>query len=73
MTRDDIRRTVLELPAEERRELVEVLWQSLESDPEPLPAWQRRLLDDRLADLEADPDEGEPWDVVEKRIWVDEG
>ncbi|HUP43702.1 MAG TPA: addiction module protein [Thermoanaerobaculia bacterium] len=37
MTRDDIQRTALGLPADERRELVEVLWESLESDPEPLP------------------------------------
>ncbi|HLE85423.1 MAG TPA: addiction module protein [Thermoanaerobaculia bacterium] len=72
MTRDDIQRTALGLPANERRELVEVLWESLESDPEPLPEWQRRLLDERLAALEASPEVGEPWDEVEKRIWADQ-
>jgi putative addiction module component (TIGR02574 family) len=71
MTRDDIQRTALGLPANERRELVEILWESLESDPEPLPEWQRRLLDERLAALEASPEVGEPWDEVEKRIWAD--
>lgn len=59
MTRDDIQRTALGLPANEWRELEEVLWESLESDPEPLPEWQRRLLDERLAALEASPEVGE--------------
>lgn len=72
MTRDDIQRTALALPAEERRELVEVLWESLESDPEPLPERQRRLVDERLEALEANPEEGSTWDEVEKRIWAEE-
>lgn len=72
MTRDDIRRTALALPPTERRALVEVLWESLESEPEPLPEWQRRLLDERLAALEIEPEEGSTWDEVEKRIWADE-
>jgi len=72
MTRDDIQRTALGLPPEDRRELVDVLWESLESDPEPLPEWQRRLLDERLAALEATPEEGSTWDEVEKRVWADE-
>jgi putative addiction module component (TIGR02574 family) len=72
MTRDDIQRTALKLPPEDRRELVDALWESLESDPEPLPEWQRRLLDERLAALETTPDEGSTWDEVEKRVWADE-
>jgi len=72
MTRDDIQRTALELPPEDRRGLVDVLWLSLESDPEPLPDWQRRLLDERLAALEANPEEGSTWDEVEKRVWADD-
>jgi len=71
MTRDDIQRAALKLPPDDRRELVDVLWESLESDSEPLPNWQRRLLDERLAALEADPAEGSTWDEVEKRIWAD--
>lgn len=72
MTREEIQRAVLELPPGERRELVDVLWESLERDPEPLPAWQRRLLDERLAALEASPEEGSTWDEVEERVWADE-
>jgi putative addiction module component (TIGR02574 family) len=72
MTRDEIQSTALALPAEERRELAEVLWKSLEVDPEPLPDWQRRLLDERMAALEAQPDEGAEWDDVERRVWADE-
>jgi len=72
VTRDDIQRTALALPPEDRRELVDVLWESLESDPEPLPDWQRRLLDKRLAALEAKREEGSTWDDVEERVWADE-
>ena len=72
MTRDEVRRTVLALPADERRELAEALWESLEREPEPLPEWQRRLLDERLAALEANPEDGRPWDEVEKSVWADE-
>lgn len=71
MTRDEIQSTLLALPAVERRELAEVLWRSLEVDPEPLPDWQRRLLDERMAVLEAQPDEGAEWDDVERRVWAD--
>ena len=39
---------------------------------EPLVEWQRRVLDERLAALEADPDDGTPWDEMEKSVWADE-
>jgi putative addiction module component (TIGR02574 family) len=69
MTRDEIQSTVLALPPEDRRALVDVLWESLETDPEPLSEWQRQILDDRLAALEAQPDEGSRAQEVEKRVW----
>lgn len=69
MTRDEVRQSALALPAAERRDLVEELWESLESDPEPLRGWQRQLLDDRLESLEVKPDDGEPFEVVEGRVW----
>lgn len=65
MTRDELRQGVLQLPAADRRDLVEELWRSLERDPEPSPEWQRRLLDERLEALGANPEEGDAWDVVE--------
>ena len=69
MTKADLQRTALKLPPQDRQELVEVLWRSLEVEPAPLSAWPRDLLDERLAALEQNPEEGAPWDEVEKRVW----
>ncbi|HXU29810.1 MAG TPA: addiction module protein [Thermoanaerobaculia bacterium] len=64
-----LRQTVLELPAEDRQELAEALWDSLEIAPAALPAWQREILQTRLAELEANPEAGSSWEEVEARIW----
>jgi len=71
MTKAEIQQTALDLPPRERQELVEVLWESLEAEPAVLPAWQYDLLDERLADLENNPEQGTPWEEVEKRVWPD--
>jgi putative addiction module component (TIGR02574 family) len=65
----ELRQTVLELPAEDRQELAEALWDSLEIEPATLPAWQREILQTRLAELEANPEAGSSWEEVEARIW----
>lgn len=69
MTHADLQRLALELSPGERRELVDALWESLERDPEPLPEWQRRLLDQRLAALDEAGDPGRRWEEVEREIW----
>ncbi|HEX5720088.1 MAG TPA: addiction module protein [Thermoanaerobaculia bacterium] len=33
-----------------------------------LPEWQRRILDERIAADDADPDAGSPWEEVKQRI-----
>ncbi|HEX4955091.1 MAG TPA: addiction module protein [Thermoanaerobaculia bacterium] len=71
MTKTDLARSALELPPDERMELVETLWQSLEREPAKLPDWQRALLDERIAELERNPEEGSPWEEVRKRVWPD--
>jgi len=71
MTKTELQRSALELPPQERQELVEALWESLEAEPAPLPAWQRELLDERLAELERSPEAGTPWEEVERRVWSD--
>lgn len=71
MIRDELRQVSVEFRAADRRDLVEELWRSLERDPEPILEWQRKLLDERLEALEADP-KGEPWEVVERRVWAGE-
>jgi len=62
------------LTAEERLELLERLWASLSADPGRVPVTetQRRELDRRLDDLEADAQASEPlgipWDEVLSRV-----
>lgn len=68
MTRTEIQRQILELPENERLELADAIWASLE-DPDALelPAWQRELLDERLAASETE--EGRDWEEIRSEIW----
>ena len=70
MTKVELKREILSLPMEERLELAETIWDSLEqSAKQPaLPEWQRRLLDERIAADDNDPDAGSPWEEVKQRI-----
>jgi putative addiction module component (TIGR02574 family) len=68
MTKAEIQMKVMELPQEERLEIAEAIWSSLD-DPNalPLPQWQKDLLDERLASLETE--EGRDWEDVKAEIW----
>ncbi len=70
MTKSRLRREALDLPVEERLELAEALWESVEAAAQqpPLPDWQRQILDERIADDDADPEAGSPWQEVKQRI-----
>ena len=61
---------VLELPVAERLWLAEAIWESVSSLPDafPLTAEQRQELDLRLADHEADPNEGSTLEEVFARL-----
>jgi putative addiction module component (TIGR02574 family) len=61
---------ILELPVEERVRLVEAIWDSISALPEavPLTEWQKRELDQCLAEFDGDPDEGSPFEEVFARI-----
>jgi putative addiction module component (TIGR02574 family) len=64
---------ILELPAEERVELAQQIWESVVEHPEAVlltPA-QRAELERRWQAFEQNPDEGEPWEDV-KRSLLDE-
>jgi putative addiction module component (TIGR02574 family) len=54
------------LTIEERIDLVEAIWDSVAEDAGveqvPVPEWHRAELDRRIADLEANPDAGSPWE-----------
>jgi putative addiction module component (TIGR02574 family) len=58
------------LSAEERLELIESLWESLIHDRASIPVTdaQRRILDERLDEIEAGDDTGIPWEEVKARI-----
>ena len=61
---------ILALPVAERMRLVEAIWDSISAVPEALPLtqWQKEELDRRLAEFEANPDEGATLEEVFARI-----
>lgn len=63
----------LKLPSEERFELAQILWKSIEPENEvgflSVPDWQRKTLEERLADLERNPDDEESWEQVKADLW----
>ena len=76
MTRAEIKQEALSLPEPDRLELAEALWASLNepgSSPgaQPLPDWQKQLLDERLQSS-AD-EEGETWESVRAEVWPASG
>ena len=50
---------ILQLPVEERLRLVQLIWDSVAAEPSALPLGDahRAVIDQRLADHEADPDD----------------
>ena len=61
---------ILKLPLAERIRLVELIWDSIAAVPEAVPISDELAadLDRRLAEFEADPEAGSPWEEVRKRI-----
>lgn len=61
---------ILDLPALERVEIVQEIWESIAARPEsvPLTAAQKEELERRWQDFQDNPDEGEPWDDVKKSL-----
>jgi putative addiction module component (TIGR02574 family) len=61
---------VLELPLEERLQLVEDIWNSIADAPEALQLSNKdkRLIDERLRSRQSNPKAGSPWAEVYARI-----
>jgi len=61
---------ILELPVTERIRLVELIWESIAAVPEAVPVSGelKAELDRRLAEFEADPEAGIPWEEVRERV-----
>jgi putative addiction module component (TIGR02574 family) len=75
MTRSGVKE-LLKLPPEERLEIAQVLWESVEPEDEvrfvSIPAWQRRILEERLEDLDRNPEDEQPWADIRTEIWPGE-
>ena len=59
-----------ELPVEEQIEYVTFLWERITANPErvPVPEWHKRILDERLRDMEENPGDELPWEEVRSRL-----
>ena len=64
----ELREELLKLSLAERLELVQELWDSIAADCDPLTDEQRQDLERRLAEADADPTAGAPWQEVRERI-----
>jgi putative addiction module component (TIGR02574 family) len=64
---------LLDLPADERMELAQILWESVEPEDETrflsIPDWQKRILDERLANIERNPNDEQTWEEVKAELW----
>ncbi len=71
LAKSEIQREALNLPAQERIELVVELWDSLAPGEIPVPDWQRDLIRDRLVALEdiLPEERSVPWKEVRKRVF----
>lgn len=60
------------LSVAQRLELVEDIWDSIDADANaemlPLTGDERAMLDERIAELEANPSQGDSWPDVRARI-----
>lgn len=56
-----------ELSIVQQIEYVQSLWERIfaHEDEVPVPAWHREILTERLAEHDAEPDAGRPWEQVE--------
>jgi putative addiction module component (TIGR02574 family) len=64
----DLLAEVMKLSPSERLELIAAVWDTLSGDDVPITPDERAILDERLADLEANPDAHSPWSEVKARL-----
>lgn len=71
MTKTQIREQALSLPVEERVELADELWASIQRDQDKVPLWpwQAEVLEERLRKLDENPEDGSTWDEVKAELW----
>ena len=59
-----------ELSVEEQIDYIQSLWERMAAHPEdiPVPDWHRKILEERLADLDENPDAGSSWEEAREAI-----
>ena len=59
-----------DLSVEEKIDYLQSLWDRIAASPDtiPVPDWHREILDERLKDLEANPQAGDYWEAVQERL-----
>lgn len=66
MSKAELIQELRKLPLAERVEILEEVWREAESHG--LLGWQKELLDQRLQDAEAHPDDWVSWDEAKQRL-----
>ncbi len=64
----DLLEEALRLSPRDRLQLIGALWDTLSEGDIPVTPEERALLDSRLADSEANPDDQSPWPEVRGRL-----
>lgn len=68
MIDESLMEKIVSLKPAERLELIGVVWDSLSANDLPVTDAERALLDDRLADMESNPNDQSPWPEVKTRL-----
>jgi putative addiction module component (TIGR02574 family) len=68
VSKADLIREIRRLPFPERVELLEELWREAETENPALLDWQKDLLDQRLRDADAHPEDWVSWEEARKRL-----
>ena len=70
MTSSEVKRAVLQLPRAERLEVIRLAWQSVASERDlDISKQELALLEERIRDHEADPEDGIPWEEIKAELW----
>jgi putative addiction module component (TIGR02574 family) len=59
-----------ELSVDEKIDYLQSLWDRIAATPQAIPVsdWHRAIIDERLKDLEVNPEAGDSWEVVQERL-----
>lgn len=70
MTKAALSKSMRKLPVTDRMELIDELWHSLAADQAdiPVPKWQQEMIDEKLAEIEANPGKGMPLEQFQRKI-----